>query len=250
MWRRHSIAARKASWDAAKSKRYSILSKVIQIAAKKWADPRMNPSLDLALQKARYYWVPRDIVDRAILKWSWQLEWEDLQEILYEWYWPGWVAITIKTLTSNTNRTAQNVKSIMNKYWWTLWQPWSVSRQFTEKWVIISNWKKKKENIKWKETESIIPIDNDALENEILETSASDFLIEDWIAIIYTAKQDFSETKNQIESLWYNIQESDIQYIPNNFVDIAETEKQELYNLINALEDDEDIDQVYYNLKE
>lgn len=250
MWRRHSIAARKASWDAAKSKRYSILSKVIQIAAKKWADPRMNPSLDLALQKARYYWVPRDIVDRAILKWSWQLEWEDLQEILYEWYWPGWIAITIKTLTSNTNRTAQNVKLIMNKYWWTLWQPWSVSRQFTEKWVIITNWKKKKENIKWKETETLIPIDNDTIENEILETSASDFLIEDWIAIIYTSKQDFSETKNQIENLWYNIQEADIQYIPNNFVDIAEIEKQELYNLINALEDDEDVDQVYYNLKE
>lgn len=250
MWRRHSIAARKASGDAAKSKRYSILSKVIQIAAKKWADPKMNPSLDLALQKARYWWVPRDIIDRAILKWSWQLEWDDLQEILYEWYWPWWVALLIKTLTSNTNRTAQNIKLIMNKYWWTLWQPGSVSRQFTEKWVILTNWKKKIENIKWKDTESIIPINNEEFENEILETSANDFILEQWIAIIYTNKQDFSETKSQIENLNYNIQEADIQNIPNNEVNISDIEKESLMNLINALEDDEDVDQVYYNLKE
>lgn len=250
MWRRHSIAARKASGDAAKSKRYSILSKVIQIAAKKWADPKMNPSLDLALQKARYWWVPRDIIDRAILKWSWQLEWDDLQEILYEWYWPWWVALLIKTLTSNTNRTAQNIKLIMNKYWWTLWQPGSVSRQFTEKWVILTNWKKKIENIKWKDTESIIPINNEEFENEILETSANDFILEQWIAIIYTNKQDFSETKSQIENLNYNIQEADIQNIPNNEVNISDIGKESLMNLINALEDDEDVDQVYYNLKE
>jgi len=159
-------------------------------------------------------------------------------------------ALLIKTLTSNTNRTAQNIKLIMNKYWWTLWQPGSVSRQFTEKWVILTNWKKKIENIKWKDTESIIPINNEEFENEILETSANDFILEQWIAIIYTNKQDFSETKSQIENLNYNIQEADIQNIPNNEVNISDIGKESLMNLINALEDDEDVDQVYYNLKE
>jgi YebC/PmpR family DNA-binding regulatory protein len=250
MWRRHSIAARKASWDAAKSKRYSILSKVIQIAAKKWADPKMNPSLDLALQKARYYWVPRDIVDRAILKGSWQLEGEDLQEILYEWYWPWGVAIIVKTLTSNSNRTSQNIRLIMNKYWWSLWQQGSVVWQFTEKWVIVSNWKKEIQHIKWNEVEKIIPLDPDGFENEILETAASDFLIEWWIGVIYSSKQDFAETKKQIEDLWYNIQEADIQHIANNEVSITHIEKDSLYNLISSLEDDEDVDQVYHNLKE
>ena len=250
MWRRHSIAARKASWDATKSKRYSIVSKTIQIAAKKWADPKMNPSLDLALQKARYYWVPRDIIERAILKWSWQLEWEDLQEILYEWYWQWWVALVIKTLTSNTNRTAQNIKLIMNKYSWSLGQPGSVLRQFTEKGIIVTNWKKKKENIKWKEIESIIPLNNDEFENEILETAANDFTIEQWTAVIYSTKQDFAETKKQIENLNYNIQEADIQYIPNNEINVLDTEKEWLNNLVNALEEDEDVDQVYYNIKE
>jgi len=92
------------------------MSKVIQLAAKKGADPRMNPSLELALQKARYAGVPRDIVDRAILKGSGQLEGENLEEIFYEGYGPGGVAVLIKTLTSNTNRTASSIKSTMGKF--------------------------------------------------------------------------------------------------------------------------------------
>jgi transcriptional/translational regulatory protein YebC/TACO1 len=83
-----------------------------------------------------------------------------------------------------------------------------------------------------------------------LETSANDFSIEQWIAVIYTTKQDFAETRKQVENLGYNMQEADIQYIPNNEVSISDIEKEWLNNLINALEDDEDVDQVYYNLKE
>lgn len=250
MWRRHSIAARKAAWDATKSKSYSMMSKIIQIAAKKWADPKMNPSLELALQKAKYLWVTRDIVDRAILKWSWQLEWEDLQEMTYEWYWPWWVALIIKTLTSNTNRTAQNIRLIMNKYWWTLWQTWSVLRLFEEKGVIVSNGKKKEETINWKKVYSVVPFNNDELENEVLNLNILDFLFEDNIAIIYTDKQNFSEVRNQLESLSYNIQESDIQYMAPNEINVPDVEKEKLISLITVLEDDEDVDQVYYNAKE
>ena len=93
-----------------------MLSKIIQIAAKKGADPKMNPSLELALQKARYMSVPRDIIDRAILKGSGQLEGENMEEIFYEGYGPGGVAILVKTLASNTNRTASSMKTIMGKH--------------------------------------------------------------------------------------------------------------------------------------
>jgi transcriptional/translational regulatory protein YebC/TACO1 len=93
-----------------------MLSKIIQIAAKKGADPKMNPSLELALQKARYMSVPRDIIDRAILKGSGQLEGENMEEIFFEGYGPGGVAILVKTLTSNTNRTASSMKTIMGKH--------------------------------------------------------------------------------------------------------------------------------------
>ena len=68
MGRRHSIAARKASGDAAKSRIYSIIGKKIQMAAKLGADPKMNPSLEMMLDKARYHGLPREVIDKAILK--------------------------------------------------------------------------------------------------------------------------------------------------------------------------------------
>ncbi len=84
MGRRHSIAARKASGDAAKSRIYSIIGKKIQMAAKNGADPKMNPTLEMVLEKARYHGLPRDVIDRAILKGSGQLEGEEMKEIFYE----------------------------------------------------------------------------------------------------------------------------------------------------------------------
>jgi len=247
MWRRHSIAAKKAAGDAKKSQNYAKIWKIIQIAARKWADAKMNPSLDLALSKARQYGLPKDVVEKAILKWSWQLEWENLEEVFYEWYWPEWIALIIKTLTSNTNRTSSGIKVIMWKHWWTMGQPWSVSWQFKENGVIVINWKIKKENIKWNIMDIILPLDNEQFENEIMNLSIEDFEIEWTQAIIYTSKQNFMEVKKSLENLSYNITESDIQFIPENMVKISEDSKQKTLNLINALEDDEDVDNLRHN---
>lgn len=120
MGRRHSIAARKASGDAQKSQNYAKIGKIIQIAAKKGADPKMNPALELALSKAKQYNLPREVVEKAILKGSGQLEGENLEEVFYEGYGPEGVALLIKTLTSNTNRSASSVKQIMQKHGGTM----------------------------------------------------------------------------------------------------------------------------------
>ena len=247
MWRRHSIAAKKAAWDANKSKTYSIMSKQIQIAAKSWADPKMNPSLELALSKARYCGVPRDIIDRAILKWSWQLEGEDLEEVFYEWFGPGGVAIVIKALTGNTNRTASNIKLTLGKYWWSLWLPGSVSWQFKEKWVIIVWWKTKKEVIKWNEIETVSTLEWDVFEVDALNFDIEDLEIQDGQWTIYTLKQNFTEVKRGIESLWYHINEADLQFIPGNTTNVLEEDKNRLQDMIDALENDEDIDIIRNN---
>lgn len=247
MWRRHSIAAKKAAWDANKSKTYSIMSKQIQIAAKSGADPRMNPTLELALSKARYCGVPREIVDRAILKWSWQLEWENLEEVFYECFGPSGVALVIKTLTGNTNRTASNIKAILGKYWWSMWLPGSVSRQFKEKWVIVTDWKTKKEIIKGNEIESVIPLDKNWFEDDVLNFDVEDFEIQDNQWIVYTLKQDFTEVKKWIEELWYHIAEADLQFIPENIVKVLEEDKNRLQDVLEVLENDEDVDVVWNN---
>lgn len=247
MWRRHSIAAKKASWDAKKSQNYAKVWKIIQIAARKWADPKMNPSLELALSKAKQYDLPREVVDKAILKWSGQLEWENLEEIFYEWYGPGWAAIFIKALTPNTNRTASSIKQITWKHWWSMWAMWSVSRQFKEKWIIVTDGTAEIINDKWKTVEKITPLDLDNFENYIIELPISDFETEETNAIIYTEKTDFTETQKKLESDWYHILESDLQFIPDNLVKLSEEEKNQFLTLIDALDNDEDVDTVWHN---
>lgn len=249
MGRWHSIAARKAAGDVGKWKTYSMMSKLIQLAAKKWADPKMNPSLDLVLQKARYHSVPRDIVERAILKWSGQLEGEDLQEVFYEWYGPAWSALVIKTLTSNTNRTSSNIKTILHKFWGSLGQQWSVAWQFDEKGVIVTDGKIKKEEIKGKEVETILPFDQDELEMEILELSVDDISIENNVAVVFTQKVDFAEVSKAMDTMNYHILESDLQFVPQNEIDLSDMDLDQLNLLVEALENDEDVDKVWNNVK-
>jgi len=261
MWRRHSIAAKKAAGDQAKGKAYSMLSKIIQIAAKKGANPKMNPSLELALQKARYMSVPRDIIDRAILKGSGQLEGDhspaqsgNMEEIFYEGYGPGGVAILVKTLTSNTNRTASSIKTIMGKHWWSLGLQNSVARQFKETGVIVTDGTSEKINDKGKEIEKITLLWAD-FENIVMELPIMDFEVEDHgpaelggTAVIYTDKLNFIETQKKLEALHYHVIEADIQFVPENMINISAEDKEKFLNLIDALENDEDVDKVRHNL--
>lgn len=248
MWRRHSIAAKKAAGDQAKGKAYSMLSKIIQIAAKKGADPKMNPSLELALQKARYMSVPRDIVDRAILKGSGQLEGENMEEVFYEGYGPGGVAILIKTLTSNTNRTAASIKTIMGKHWWSMGLQNSVARQFKETWIIVTDGTSEKINDKGKEIEKITPLGAD-FENVVMELPIMDFEVEGGTAVIYTDKLNFIDVQKKLESSHYHVIEADIQFVPENIISISAEDKEKFLNLIDTLENDEDVDKVRHNLE-
>ena len=224
MWRRHSIAARKG------------------------ADPKMNPSLELALWKARYYSVPRDIVDRAILKWSGQLEGDSLEEIFYEGYGPGGSALVIRTLTGNSNRTATNTKTILHKFGGSFGSQNSVIWQFDENGVILINGKNKKEFVKGKDVETILPLDQDQLEEEIMELNIKDLSLEGDTAVVLTEKTNFTLFLSQIESLWYHIVEADLQFLPQNTIDLHGEDLDQINRLLDALDNDEDIDRVWTNV--
>ena len=248
MWRRHSIAAKKAAWDAWKSKMYALCSKLIQIAARKWADPKMNPSLELALSKARYYSVPRDIVDRAILKWSGQLEGDSLEEIFYEGYGPAGSALVIRTLTGNSNRTATNTKTILHKFGGSFGLQNSVIWQFDENGVILVDGKTKKEFIKGKDVETVLPLDQNQIEEEIMNLDINDLSIEDDTAVILTEKTNFALVLGQIEALWYHVVEADLQFLPQNPISLQGDDLDQLQRLLDALDNDEDIDRVWTNV--
>ena len=248
MWRRHSIAARKASGDAAKSRTYSIIGKKIQMAAKNGADPKMNPQLEMILEKARYNWLPRDVIDRAILKWSWQLEWEDMKEVTYEWYWPNGSAFLIKTITSNTNRTSSDVKTILTKWWWAMAEMWAVARQFQEKWLIVIDGKSEKYEDKWRQMEKVTPFDDEEVEMTMMDLAISDITVEDGIAEVYTTKSDFLTVRKQIEELWYHITEADLHYFADNVIKLEWHDLEVFSQLLDNLNDNDDVDHVYHNV--
>ncbi len=248
MGRWHSIAARKASGDAKKSQAYAKVWKIIQIAARKGADPKMNPSLELALSKAKQYNLPREVVEKAILKWSGQLEGENLEEIFYEGYGPEGVALLIKALTPNTNRSAMSVKQIMYKYGWVLGAIGSVAWQFKEQGVIVIDGISETVQEKWKTSEKVHPLNTDELEERAMELPIADIEIDEKIVVIYVDKTNFSLVQKALEAFNYHMVESDIQFIPENTVKLDEENTNKLYTLLDALDDDEDVDHVRHNL--
>jgi len=250
----HNIRHKKAAQDAKKAKIYTKISKLIELAARQgWGDPNLNPALEAALEKARYYSVPKDVIERAIKKWTWQLEWEQLEQVFYEGYAPWGVALYIKCITSNKNRTWANVRTILNKNGGSLWEPGSVSWQFKEKWVIYVSWKIEKYKEKWKEVEKIIPIDFENFEEHLLELDLDiedvDFDEENKIVKIVTPKESFADVKKTLENENYKIEEAGIEFVAENLIEVDDQTAERVQKLIEALEEDDDVDTVYHNMK-
>ncbi len=245
--KRHNIKHRKAAQDAKKSKIYANIAKEIQMAAKGWDDPSMNPKLDAVLTKARQAWLSKDVMQKAVDKGAWNDTGEELVEIFYEWYGPGGVAMYIKCITSNTNRSSGNVRAILTKYWWSLWSPWSVSWQFKEKWEIYVVWKIKKEIVKGKEIEEVLSLENEEFESAIMETSVEDYSIEEWIWRIITSREDLVVVIKYLEENFWKIDSSDFAYLADNSISLDSLWEEKLQTLIDRVEEDEDVDTVWHN---
>ncbi len=244
--KRHNIKHRKAAQDSKKAKIYAKVAKIIQMAAEKWDNPSLNPTLDAAIKKWKQAWLSKEVIQKAIDKWAWNDTWEKLVEIFYEWYGPSGVALYIKCITPNTNRSWANVRALLAKYGWNLWDPWSVWWQFAEKWEIFISGKILLEKIKWKDVETILPLD-DEFELWIMDTKAEDYEIEDWMARVLTTREDYMATVSVLENAWWKIEQSDLSYIAENVINLDERGEEKLQTLIEILEEDEDVDTVWHN---
>ena len=248
MGRWHSIAAKKASWDAAKSRIYSIIGKKIQIAAKNGADPKMNPSLEMVLEKARYHGLTKDVIERAILKGSGQLEGEEMKEVVYEGYGPNGSALLIKTITSNTNRTSQTVRTALQKAGGSMAEIGAVAWQFKEQGVIVIDGILEIVEDKGRQLEKITPFNPEELELQLMELAIEDLSIEDGVAEVTTSKSDFITVRSKISELWYHIAEADIHYIADNQVSLSGEDLEVFEKIVDAINEDEDVDHLYHNV--
>lgn len=234
MWRGPVVQARKDAVNQVKWKIFSLHAKLISVAAAKWWNPEDNPALAAAIAKAKKEWVPNDNIDRAIKKWTWEDKTaQAIQEIIYEWYAPGWVAMMVSTLTDNKNRTVSNIRHIFSKYGWNLWENWVVSWMFHRKWVIFIDPTK---------------FEYEKIEEIVFETSAEDIQVEDSYIKIITSVDDFHEVEKYLEEKWVEFIETKLDFVPDNDTEITDFDNAlKFKKMLEAFDEDEDVSLISSN---
>ena len=228
------IKHKKGKADKQRSKIFSKLSKEITVAAKLGdKDPAMNPRLRSAVQAARSANMPKENIARAIDKSSIsnQLNFENLR---YEGFGPNRVAVIVETLTDNKNRTASNIRTIFQKSGGSLGTQGSASHNFSQL--------------------GVIKIDkNEIPEQEILELAieagANECKSYEKFHEIQCSINDIYNVKKELEKKIFNFISTGIEWVPINAVEISEEKKKELISFFETLEDDDDVQNIYSNVK-
>ncbi len=229
-----TIKHKKSAQDAKRGKIFTKLTKEIMVAARLGGgDPSANPRLRAAIQAAKSENMPKDKIERAIKKGTGEIEGERYEEIQYEGYGPGGVAILVESMTDNRQRTVADLRHLFSKHGGNLGEPGSVAWMFEKKGLIVI------------EKEAV---DEDTLMTVALEAGADDLNEEDDIWEVHTDPSAFEEVKSAIEGEGISFQSAKVTMVPKNVVKV-EDEKQasQLLRLMDALEDHGDVQNVYAN---
>ncbi|WP_163970115.1 YebC/PmpR family DNA-binding transcriptional regulator [Oceanobacillus halotolerans] len=234
----NNIKRRKNAQDAKKGKIFMRHAKEIYMAAKQGGgDPDTNAALRLAIDKAKADNMPNDNIDRAIKKATGTIDGASFEELTYEGYGPGGVAVIVQVLTDNKNRTAAEVRHAFKKNGGNLGENGSVSFMFDRKgYIVVLN-----------EDGSI---DEDEITLEAIEAGADDIVVEEGAYEIYTAPESFQEVCDHLRESGYSLQESEVTMIPQNYNQLSDEDEEKMYALIDTLEESEDVQDIYHNLQE
>jgi YebC/PmpR family DNA-binding regulatory protein len=223
----------KAKQDAIKGKLFTKAVRDIMVAARNGGgDPDQNAALRLAIDKAKEVSMPQANIQRAIDKATGNLDGVVYEEITYEGYGPGGVAVMVEVMTDNRNRTVANIRHAFTKAGGNLGTSGSVSWMFEKK--------------------GIISVNRDEREEEIMETAmeygAEDIKEFDEVLVIESAPEDFNTLLEAISGLGVEILESNIDYIATNEIDVDDETAEKVEKLIDTLEDDDDVQNVIHNM--
>lgn len=228
-----TIKRKKGVVDAKRGKIFTTIIKEITIAARSGGgDESANPRLRQAIAKAKSANMPADNIKRAIKKGTGELPGVNYEEAVYEGYGPAGVAIIMEILTDNKKRTVAEIRHLMSKFGGNLGENGSVAWMFDKKGQIV--------------------IDKNDYEEEAmfeiaLECGAEDFEPEDQEFIIVTDPADLIEVKDNLEAKEVVVKSADIEFVPKNLQKVEGTDVEKIINLMEALEDNEDIKNVYAN---
>ena len=221
--------------DQQNAKMYTKIGREIAVAVKLGgADPNSNSQLKNIIAKAKAINMPNDNINRSIKKASGELNTVNYEGMTYEGYGVGGSAVIVYALTDNKNRTASDVRHTFDKFGGSLGNTGCVSYLFNKKGIIYVQ----KGN----------GISDDDMMMIALEAGAEDVSIDDEVFEIYTTPEDFEQVKQNLEKSSVVIADSSIDLIPTNYVDLPEDKESTFIKMIDALEDSDDVQEVYHNV--
>ena len=234
-----NIKHKKEKNDAAKGKIFTVIGREIAVAVKEGgADPANNSKLRDVIAKAKAANMPNDTIDRGIKKAAGDANSVNYENLTYEGYGPGGVAIIVETLTDNKNRTASNVRAAFSKGNGNIGTPGSVSFMFDKKGQII---------IDKEECE----MEADDLMMMALDAGAEDFAEEEDSFEILTAPDDFSVVREALEKENVPMLEADVTMIPQTWVTLSDDDaKKKMQRILDLLDEDDDVQATYHNCDE
>lgn len=231
----NNIKNKKGKEDSRRAKVFTKLGRYIMVAAREGGgDIDYNPSLKAAIDKAKAENMPNDNIERAIKKGTGEFGTANFEEITYEGYGPAGIAVFAACLTDNRNRTAPDVRHAFDKGGGNLGQSGSVSFMFDRKGLIA--------------IEKSESIDEDELTMLAIDLGAEDFITDVEGYEIITTPEDYITVRDGLEKAGYEFAMAEVTYIPQNTVTLTdETDIKNMYKLIDLLEDNDDVQEVYHN---
>ncbi len=237
----HSIKHKKELEDKKRGKIFSKLSRVITVAAKEGGgDPDINPRLRMAIEKAKSFNMPKENIERAIKKGTGELASDKLEDFSFEAFGPGGIAVIIEGITDNKNRTLNEVKQILNQNKGKLASEGSVRWLFSRKGAVVIDFEAVKEKFSSKEV----------LELEIIDSGAEDFRWKEDAIFVYTSPEKLEEMKNNLKGKGIKIESSNLEWVAKEEISVGDKDKEVCLKLFNELEDSDDVQDIYSNLKE
>jgi YebC/PmpR family DNA-binding regulatory protein len=226
-----SIKHQKGIKDARRGASFTKFANLISVAARAGADPAMNFKLRLAVDSAKKAGVPNANIDRAIKRGSGQDGGGTFEEIMYEGYGPGGVAVLVETATDNRNRTAPEVRSAFTKHGGSLGTSGSVAYQFTQRGVII-----------------IAAQDLEAATMAAIEAGAEDVEEGESQLIVYTKPTDLDAVRKGLTEAGYEVEKAELSYEPNTTIQVTdEATARKLMRLMDHLDELDDVTNTYAN---
>ena len=232
----HTIKHKKGALDAKRGKIFTRLIKEITIAARTGGsgDPTQNPRLRKAVSDAKAVNMPNDNIDRAIKRGTGELDGAAIEEVTYEGYGPGGVAVMVNATTDNRNRTVSEIRSIFSKNNGNMGESGSVAWMFDRRGQIIVDGAGRGE---------------DEMMELILEAGADDLVNDGGSYEILTAPEDFLAVLEKVKGAGLEPMSAEIAMIPKNTIKLEGSQVSQMMKLYNALDDHDDVDSVYANFE-